>query len=102
MIRLVSSRTSFLHRGLGSRHAQPALEVIRHPERVGHDGERRVHGRAGGEEAPVDDVEIVQVVCLAVHVEHRCHGIAAEAAGPVLVGDPREWDAFADIGVEPR
>src|SRR5262245_6168537 len=51
--------------------AEPALlearlQVIADAECVGHDRQRRVHGPARREEAPVDDVEVVELVRLAV------------------------------------
>jgi len=40
--------------------------MIADPERIRLDGERRVHRAARGEEARVDDVEVVDVVGLAM------------------------------------
>ena len=55
--------------------------MIADAERIRHDGERRVHGTARGQEAPVDDVEVVDVVGLAV-VPHR---VAPVSRGDVEV-----------------
>src|SRR6185295_244460 len=41
-------------------------EMVADAQGIGHRGQRRVHGAAGGEEARVDDVEVVEVVGLAV------------------------------------
>src|SRR5947208_17152613 len=50
---------------------QPRSQVIADAERVRHDGQRRVHGAGGREEARVHDVQVVEVVRLAVPVERR-------------------------------
>src|SRR5207249_192920 len=80
--------------------AEPLPQVIAHPERVRHDGERRVHRAARGEEAGVDDVEVVDLVRLAARVERRRPGVRAEADGAVLVCDAGERDATRHVGLE--
>src|SRR2546425_7811556 len=47
------------HRGARAVSPEPLPDVIADPERIRHDGERRVHRAARGEEARVDDVEVV-------------------------------------------
>jgi hypothetical protein len=47
-------------------------------QRIGHDRERRVHGSDRDEEARIDDIEVVQIVCLAIEIERGCLGVAAE------------------------
>jgi len=42
-------------------------------------------------EGAVDDVQIVEVVRLAVHVQHRGVRIGAKPAGAVLVRNAAEW-----------
>src|SRR5229473_5306685 len=49
--------------------AQSFHQVIAHSKCVSHDGERRIDGSARREEAPVYDVEVVDVMSLAVHVQ---------------------------------
>src|SRR4051794_18839136 len=62
----------------GRRRAQALDEVVADPQRVRDGGQRRVHGTARREEARVDDVEVVDVVRLAVHVERRGRRIGPE------------------------
>ena len=52
-------------------------EVVGDADGVGDDGEGWVYGAAGGEEACVDDVEVVEVVGLAIDVEDggRCGSV---------------------------
>ena len=64
---------------------------------VGHDGQRRIHRAARREEAAVDDIEIVEVVRLAVHIECRVPRIAAEAGRPALMGRAADRDILAEI-----
>jgi GH15 family glucan-1,4-alpha-glucosidase len=48
----------------------PLRHVLPHPDRVGHHGQRGVHRADAREEAAVHDVQVVQLVRLAVDVEH--------------------------------
>src|SRR5690349_7240323 len=58
--------------GSGSgRSAQPLGDGVAHAQRVGDDGQGRVHGGTGDEEAGVDDVEVVQLVHPAGQVQRR-------------------------------
>src|SRR6266516_6706964 len=88
------------HGGARAVSPEPLPEVVTHPERVRHDGERRVHGTARGEEARVDDVKVVDVVGLAVNVESRGLGIPPEAYRAVLMRHAGERDARRDVGVQ--
>ena len=72
-----------------ARHPQALAQVVPDAERVRHRGQPGVHRADAGEEAGVDDVEVVELVRLAVHVEHRRLGIGAEATGAGLVRRPR-------------
>ena len=54
-------------------------------ECVGGDGESGVYGAAGGHEAGIDDVEIVDVVGAAIKVENARVAIAAESTGTHLM-----------------
>src|SRR5438132_10885022 len=78
-----------------SRSCEPALQVVADAERVGHDGQRRVHRGARRKEATVDHVEIVHLVSLAVGVERRGPRVVAEPDRPVLVRDAGERDPLA-------
>src|SRR5262249_45063209 len=77
-------------RPLPSAPAQPFEDPITDPQRVRHDGERRIHGGTRGKEAPVHHVEIVELVRLAGRVQCGGLGIAPEPNGSVLMGDARE------------
>ena len=59
--------------------AEPGRDGLGHPQRVGDDRQRRVHRGAGDEEARVGDVDVVELVQLAVQVERRGRGVGAEA-----------------------
>ena len=50
-------------------------EVVADPEGVGHRRQRRVHRADAREEARVDDVQVVELVGLAVGVEDRGRGV---------------------------
>src|SRR3954453_17421197 len=80
----------------GGRRAQPREEVITDTQRVGHCRQSWVHRAGGGEEARVDDVEVVHVVRFAVEVERRAPGIGAEAHGAALVRDAGDGDLLAE------
>ena len=74
--------------------------MVGYADGVGDDGEGWVYGAGGGEEAGVDDVEVVELVGLAVDVEDRRGGVVAEAEGAVLMADAFERDALFEVGVE--
>src|ERR1043166_1004308 len=79
--------------------AEAVDEVVADAKRVGHDRERRIDGAARWEEARVDDVEIVEIVGLAVGVERRRPGVAAEADRAVLMRHAGERNALSDVEV---
>src|SRR5213593_3742771 len=76
--------------------AEALREMLAHAQRVGDDRQRRIHGCARGEEARVHDVEVVDLVSAAVHVQRRRRRISAEAHGAVLVRHARERNALAE------
>src|SRR5438132_303145 len=81
-------RTGHLRRARDRAARAEALEqVIADTERVGGDGQRRVHRGARAEEAAIDHVEVVDVVGPAVDIERRRRRIVAEPDGAVLMGD---------------
>ena len=59
--------------GDGRSHGSPESfgRVLAHPDGVGYGRERRVHRADAGEKAGVDDVEVVEVMGLAVDVRDR-------------------------------
>src|SRR5947207_1954415 len=63
------ARVKRKHERWQSAGVEPLEEMIADAQRVGHGGKSRVHGARGGEEAGVDDVEVVDVVGFAVEVE---------------------------------
>lgn len=73
--------------------------MLSHSQRVGHDGESRVHRTAGAEKAAIDDVEIVHVVSFAVRVQRAGSRIVAEAHRADLMRDTRERDSLPDIEI---
>ena len=75
--------------------AEPIEQVVADAKRAGDRGQARVNRARGREEARDDDVEVVEVVHLAVDVERRAPGIDAEAYGPAVVRDPGERDLLA-------
>ncbi|CAG6390601.1 hypothetical protein SCOCK_10070 [Actinacidiphila cocklensis] len=60
--------------------------MVPDPQGVGHGRQRRIDRADAGEEGRVHDVEVVQVVRLAVDVQRRCGGVRAEPDGAGLVG----------------
>src|SRR6185437_12722366 len=78
--------------GGASVSAHPRQQVVADAQRVGHRRERRVHGPDTGEDARVDDVEVVELVRAAVAVDRRCGRIVAAAAGARLVRHARHRD----------
>src|SRR3954447_13236467 len=77
-------------------HAESLGKVIADAQRVGDRRQPRVDGARGREEAGIDDVQVVEVVRLAVEVERRALGIGAESHRPAVMGDAGEWDLLAE------
>ena len=81
--------------------SQPILkQVVCDPNSIGDDGERWVNRAAGREEAGVDNIEIIEIVGLAVDVEDGLFRVGAEAAGTVLVAYAFEGNTLFEVGVE--
>src|SRR5277367_3790650 len=74
-------------RGTAVPLAQALEQVIADAQRVGDGGQRGVDGSDAGEEAGVHDVQVVEIVGLAVHVEDRSSGVGAETTGARLVSN---------------
>src|SRR5262245_51765533 len=84
--RSVSFGQSYLDRdcrpGRGHLRAlslEPIEQVVADSQCVGHGGQRGVDSANAGEKAGIDHVEVVELVRLAVRVQHRRLGVAAEA-----------------------
>ena len=73
--------------------------MIAHPQRIRHDGQRRVHGCARREEASVHDIKIVEVVGFAIRIQRRGLRVMSKANRAVLMGYTREWDLLSDVKV---
>ena len=69
MVDLHGPRVAFTDAAAALVAVQPFEQVIADAQRVGHRGQRRVHRAARGEEARVDDVQVVEVVRVAIDVE---------------------------------
>src|ERR1051326_3670273 len=76
--------------------------MIADTQGVGHDRQRRIHRAARREEAAVDDVEVVDLVRLAVDVERRRLRVASEANRAVLVRHARQGNALAEKEIAPE
>jgi hypothetical protein len=73
--------------------------MIADAECIGHNGQRGIHGGARWEEAAIYDIEIIEVVCFAVHVESGCFLVGAESDCSVLVGYASERNTLTDVKI---
>src|SRR5712692_2570031 len=71
-------------------------QVITDAERIGHDGQSGVNSGAGREETAVYNVQIVDLVRLAIRVQGRRLGVTPEADRAVLVRHACKWNAVSD------
>src|SRR5215831_6319010 len=90
-----SSRRDSRAHGSRCRNPEAFLQVVGNAQSVCHDGQRRVDGAAGGKEAAIHDVEVIQVVRATVPVERRGLRIVAKANGAVLMRHPGERNAIS-------
>ena len=79
-----------------TRLLQPPLQVVANAQGVSHNGQGRIHGATGREEAGVDDVEVVDIMRFAVHIERRRLWIMGKSDGAVLVRHASQGDALAN------
>src|SRR5262245_43151917 len=70
--------------------------MVSHPKGIGHDGQRRVDGAARWEEAGIDNVEVINVMGLAVGIEGGALGVAAKTNRPVLVRHSGKRNTLTD------
>src|SRR6266851_2838419 len=70
------------------RSPTPAGDVIADPDRVGHHGQGRVDRADTWEDARVGEVEVVELMCLAVDVRYGGQGIGAETGRTGLMCHP--------------
>ena len=82
-------------------HFRPSMRCSPTRIALADDGERRVHRTDTREEARVDNVEVVDLVRLAVGVQAPTAGIVAEAGGTGLVRDAGHRDAHVHVEVLP-
>ena len=78
----------------------PLQKMVPNAKRIGHDRERGIHRAARREEAGIDDIEIVQLMRLAIEVEHRGPRVMAKARGAVLMRDPGQRNAAGNVGLQ--
>lgn len=71
-------------------------KVVADPQRVRDDRQRRVYRGTGGEEAAINDIEIVEVVRFAIRIESRCRWIITEADCAVLMGNPGKGNFLSE------
>src|SRR5215469_6573722 len=92
----LSASLAFIRPFFPASRSQPCCTALSDPKGVGHDRQRWIHGATRGEETPVDDVKIVEIVGFAVRIERGGAGVIAKPDCSVLVRDTREGDALAD------
>ena len=73
--------------------------MLANPDGVGDGSEGWVHRADARKEARVDYVKVVDLVGLAVDVEHRRRRVGAEAARARLVGHTGDRDVHAHVEV---
>src|SRR5215471_17422608 len=78
---------------------QPLLQMLTYAERVGHRRQRRIDRADAREEARVDDIQVVQLVRLAIRIEHRRLWIAAKATRAGLVRAAADFDVVLHVHV---
>ncbi len=64
---------------------QSCEEMVAHPNGVRHRSQSRVHRANAREETGVDHIQVIQLMRLAIDVEHRSFGVITEADRPCLV-----------------
>src|SRR5205823_11891692 len=81
----------------GSVSLQSLQEMIADAQGVRHDRQGGIDRRTGHKEAAVNDVEVIQIVRLAVHVQHGSRRVVAEADRAALMRDTRNGYLLAQV-----
>src|SRR5689334_22307702 len=76
---------------------QPLEQMPTDTKCICHDRQCGIDRRARTKEAAVDNVQIVDIVCLTVSVEHRCRWVVAEPNRAVLMCDAGERYLLSQI-----
>src|SRR5437868_8157118 len=71
--------------------------MISHPQRIGHNGKRRIHGSARNKETGINHVKIIHLMRLALGVERGSFWVGAKTDRAILVSDSRERYAYARV-----
>src|SRR5262245_50263757 len=79
--------------------SQSLQQVVAHADAIGDRGLRWIERARADEKARVDDVQVVQLVRLAVYVEHGGLWVAAEAAGAGLMRAARDRNVDLHVDV---
>src|SRR6478736_3818336 len=89
------TRAALLSRDMGAllgASAEALQEVVANAQGIGHRRQGRVHGPDAREEAGIDDIQVVELVGLAVDVEDGGRSVGPEPDGAGLVGDAGDGD----------
>src|SRR6185437_13623810 len=76
---------------------EPLLYAVGDAKRVGDDGQGRVHRADGRKKARIRQIEVVELVRLAVEIEHGGLGVGSETRGAGLMGGAAERDILSQI-----
>jgi Zincin-like metallopeptidase len=77
---------------------QPLQQVISYADRIGNRGQGRVHRPDTDKETRVHDIQIVELMRLAVRVQHGRLRVLAEPARPCLMGTAGDRDRGLELG----
>ena len=77
--------------------AQSLQQVVAHADRIGDCGKGRIHRSDTDEETCVDNVQVIELMRLAVHVERRRLRVMTEPDRAVLVRNAGQGNALAQI-----
>ena len=74
-------------------------QVVADTQRVCDDRERWIHGRDAWEKTRIDDVEVIDVMSLAILIQYGCGRVGAEPASACLMTDASDWDLFTQVEI---
>jgi hypothetical protein len=74
--------------------------MIGDPDCVGDDSKRGIYGACRDEAGGVDDIEVIDIMGLAMQVENAGSRIVADSAGAILVADAFQGYALFKVGMQ--
>src|ERR1700677_52988 len=87
-------------KGIWSLHKPFRQQMVRDANGVGNDRQRWINRTCRNEARSIHNIEIVEIMSLAMHVQHARRRISSHATSAVLMADTLQRDTLLEISVQ--